>query len=242
MADTDRPAEIVAEIDARPPDFHPADLHSSDVRPRGWARCRALLDAAAALFVEKGFAATSLTDILERAGGSRTTLYRHFGDKEGLFRRMMEEHCARVLNGMAAPAAATGTPRDDPEERLNEFGLHIARTLAAPETMAILRTLVSEGGRIPDLSQSFLRAGPEETNRRLADCLRGLAALGRIRIQDADVAARAFTGMITGNLLLKRLILPAEPVAPAELEREVRAAVRMFLRGVGPAPGVPATG
>ena len=56
---------------------------------RGQARCRALLDAAAALFVERGFALTSLSDIVEKAGGSRNTLYGHFGGKECLFRAMV---------------------------------------------------------------------------------------------------------------------------------------------------------
>lgn len=210
----------------------------SAVRPRGWARCRALLDAAAVLFVKKGFAATSLSDVLRQAGGSRTTLYRHFGDKEGLFRAMVEEHCARFLAGMTdAPEKPRAGDTEDAEVLLTRFGLHIARTLAAPETMAILRTLIAEGGRVPDLVEAFFRIGPERSDARLAGCFRDLARAGHLRVTDADTAARAFSGMVVGPLLLARLIRPDTPAAPEEVEDYVRACVRMFLRGIGPGTG-----
>ena len=72
------------------------------VGPRGEARRRALLDAAARLFVTKGFEKTTLRDLVEAAGGSRATIYELFGDKAGLFRAMMEESNRRVLDHLAA--------------------------------------------------------------------------------------------------------------------------------------------
>ena len=210
---------------------------------RGHARCRALLDAAAALFVEKGYAGTSLSDVLRLAGGSRTTLYTHFGDKDGLFRAMMEEHCARVLDGMApdalaldAPAGSDPEQAGDPEERLVRIALHIMHALTQPQTTAILRTLISEGARIPDLVETFFRVGPERTRERMAGCLRELAEAGRIRVADAEVAAQAFCGMVTGNLLMERLILPDRLVDMPAVEAYVRACVRLFLRGAAPPP------
>lgn len=210
---------------------------------RGHARCRALLDAAAALFVEKGYAGTSLSDVLRVAGGSRTTLYAHFGDKDGLFRAMMEEHCARVLDGMApdalaldAPAGSVSEQVADPEERLVRIALHIMHALTEPQTTAILRTLISEGARIPDLVETFVRVGPERTRERMAGCLRELAETGRIRVADPDAAAQAFCGMVTGNLLMERLILPDRPVDMPAVEAYVRACVHLFLRGAAPSP------
>ena len=203
--------------------------------PRGQARCRALLDAAAALFVEKGIALTSLSDILRQAGGSRTTLYEHFGDKEGLFRAVMERHCDRVLEEMSAMQAGEPAAMAEAlEENLFRVGLHIAGTLTMPETAAILRILVSEGGRIPDIARAFFQVGPEKTVRWLADGFRDLAEAGRLRIDDPEAAAHAFIGMMVGDLLTRRLILPDESVSMEELEHYVRQSVRLFLQGTRP--------
>ena len=204
---------------------------------RGQARCRALLDAAAALFVERGFALTSLSDIVEKAGGSRNTLYGHFGGKEGLFRAMVEEHCTRIAEELADVHDLGAT---NPEEGLNRYGLHIARTLATPETTAILRILVSEGERIPDIAETFVRIGPERMVGHLADYLHRLANAGRLRIKDPVAAARLFNGMVVGHLFPKRLILPGEPIAVAEVEATVRESVSLFLRATRTVPDAPA--
>lgn len=52
---------------------------------RGRQRRRAMLDAATQAFLEHGFEGTTLDMVIERAGGSRGTLYSSFGGKEGLF-------------------------------------------------------------------------------------------------------------------------------------------------------------
>ncbi|AWK88278.1 TetR/AcrR family transcriptional regulator [Azospirillum thermophilum] len=209
--------------------------HEPGAQPRGRLRCRALLDAAADLFVEKGYAATSLTEILERAGGSRATLYKHFGDKEGLFRTMMEEHCAQILETMVVRRESDGTDR--PEERLFQLGMQISDTLVSQQTIAILRTLVSEGARIPDIVESFFRIGPQQTNGRITDYFLELAEAGLIAVDSPQSAAQAFTGMIAGNLLMRRLILPEEAIPRADTEAYVRSAVHLFLQGAAPQSG-----
>src|SRR6185503_10036227 len=45
-----------------------------------------ILDAALALFVEKGFAATRLDDVAARAGLSKAAIYLYFEDKTALFK------------------------------------------------------------------------------------------------------------------------------------------------------------
>ena len=207
------------------------DKDASTVGPRGRARRKALLDAAAALFMEKGFEKTTLTDIISRAGGSRATLYEHFGDKEGLFRAMMEENSARIQEGLAAIQADEQAP---PEDGLTRFALHLVGALLDDRTIAIVRVLVSEGGRIPDIAEAFFRIGPETAQRRLADYLERQTAAGALRVAEPEAAARGFIGMITGNILLRRLILPEQSLAMEEMERYAGRVVALFLAGAGP--------
>jgi AcrR family transcriptional regulator len=61
-----------------------------------WARTagtqRALLDAARAVFVEQGFANTSIAEVVQRADASVGSLYHHFGGKSELFLALWQEH------------------------------------------------------------------------------------------------------------------------------------------------------
>ncbi len=63
-----------------------------------WSRTaqtqRALLDAARAVFTERGFSDASIADVVERAGSSVGSLYHHFGGKSELFLALWQEHQA----------------------------------------------------------------------------------------------------------------------------------------------------
>jgi AcrR family transcriptional regulator len=66
-------------------------------RQRQQARPRELLDAALALFVEKGFAAARAEDIAARAGVSKATLYLYFRSKEDLLKALIAERFASCI-------------------------------------------------------------------------------------------------------------------------------------------------
>jgi AcrR family transcriptional regulator len=70
---------------------------------------RALVTAAHELFATRGYAATSLDDVLKAAGIARGGLYHHFASKTELFRAVFEEQ-EKLL--MAAVAAATADKHD----------------------------------------------------------------------------------------------------------------------------------
>lgn len=217
------------------PDSRPPDSHAMK-RPqrRGEERAQAQLEAAAALFVEKGFDATSLNDIIGRAGGSRTTLYTRFGDKDGLFRALMKEHCNRIQEEMVRILEeSTGLSRLSLADGLVRIGLHIIRTLADPKTIAIVHTLVSEGRRIPDIAGEFQAMGQERGIQRIADYLRAAATDDGRRIGDADADAKAeiFFSMILGSRILRQLTMPGYRVDMDAAEEYVRRCVRVFLGG-----------
>ena len=69
---------------------------------RAEATRRALLASARALFGEKGYAATSVDEVVRDAGVTKGALYHHFKDKDQLFRAVVEE-----VKGEVTQAAAT---------------------------------------------------------------------------------------------------------------------------------------
>lgn len=70
----------------------------------------ALVAAARALFTERGYAATSTTEIVERAGVTRGALYHHFPAKDDLFRAVFEQLEAEVTEHVAEEALAGADP------------------------------------------------------------------------------------------------------------------------------------
>jgi AcrR family transcriptional regulator len=70
----------------------------------------ALGAAARQLFTERGYAATSTTEIVERAGVTRGALYHHFAAKEDLFRAVFEQLEDEVTEHVAKEALTSADP------------------------------------------------------------------------------------------------------------------------------------
>lgn len=78
-------------------------------RERTEATRSALMDAARALFVGKGYADTSTPEVAAAAGTTRGALYHHFADKRDLFRAVLAREMAAVAEDIRA-AAREGLP------------------------------------------------------------------------------------------------------------------------------------
>lgn len=55
-----------------------------------------ILDAALGLFAQKGYAATTIREIVDAVGITAPSLYYYFGSKEGLYMELMQIHCAQI--------------------------------------------------------------------------------------------------------------------------------------------------
>lgn len=103
--------------------------------PQRRAEMRARLIAAArALFVEKGFAATSTPAIVEAAGVTRGALYHHFADKQAIFRAVVEAEAAAV----ASEIEAADQPEMSAAERLLAGGAAYLRAMQEPSRVRLL--------------------------------------------------------------------------------------------------------
>jgi AcrR family transcriptional regulator len=80
-----------------------------------------LLDSAVLLFTNRGYAATSVREIVEMAGVTKPALYYHFDSKEGIYLAILDDLVKTADEGIAASRVASGTAR----ERLEGFLLGI---------------------------------------------------------------------------------------------------------------------
>ena len=71
----------------------------------------ALLDAAHALFIDRGYAAASTPEICAAAGVTRGALYHHFADKRALFLAVLERESVAVRDAIEDAAGRASAPR-----------------------------------------------------------------------------------------------------------------------------------
>ena len=143
---------------------------------------------------EKGFAATTIAEITERAGVSKKTFYEHFPDKLACFLAAYAHGSAAILQEVAAAAIAA---RQD--------GLDAVAQLRAG-TRAYLEFLVAEAPYARTFALEMLAAGPEAIAQHRA-CRDGFAASARAWFElnraahpewpdPADFAFEAATGVV----------------------------------------------
>lgn len=91
---------------ARPPRPRPARRPGRPRRAQAEATRERILAAAIELIAERGFAATSIDQLCQRAGVVRTAIYWHFGAKEGLVVPVIERVAASWIEEIQAPSTA----------------------------------------------------------------------------------------------------------------------------------------
>jgi AcrR family transcriptional regulator len=122
-----------------------------------------LIEAAAKVFAEKGFAATSLDEVAEEAGLTKGAVYSNFDSKEDLVRAVLELNQRRMHN--ISEATGDGTVEQQAAEAARLFGEVVAQERAA---FLLFLEFTAYALRNPDLYPDFLarhRAGREDVAR-----------------------------------------------------------------------------
>jgi AcrR family transcriptional regulator len=82
------------------------------LRMTGKQRREQLLDVGRSLFAERGFDATSVEEIAQRAGVSKPVVYEHFGGKEGLYAVVVDREMLSLLDAVTGALGSSGHPRE----------------------------------------------------------------------------------------------------------------------------------
>ncbi len=179
----------------------------------------ALIDAARALFAERGFAGAGREDIVERAGVTRGAMYHHFNSKEDLFRAVYEVVEQELCEAVAARAVAG-------EDAVDGLRLGALAFLDAAATPEVRRIVLLDAPAVL----------PVEVRRSLAEryglglvreALRGAQAAGLLSITPIEPFAQ---------LLLAALHEAATAIADGGDPEEMRAVVEQLLDAITSGP------
>lgn len=191
---------------------------------------RAIFTAARAAFLAKGYDDTSMDAIAASAGVSKPTIYKHFGDKDGLFGATIAAEIAEAeshTQAMLEALPATRNLRAD----LRRFARQHLIDVMQPHLIRMRRRLIAEAERFPQLAAAWYRNGPERGHETLATVFSALTARQLLRIDDALVAAEQFNWLVL--IPLNRAMFIARPASPRDLRRAADRAVDIFLAAYG---------
>jgi AcrR family transcriptional regulator len=191
-------------------------------------RRAAILNAAAEVFLEHGYAAASIDAVIEKVGGSKRNIYSLFGSKEGLFIALISQ-CAKQASREISVETGDHLPL---KEALRHFALRFLNVFMSPVMVGVYRVVISEAHRLPSLASAFYKNGPEKGARRLADILTRSADCETIEVEDALYAATQFIGILRSNLHLEIVLGLRKPLTPAEIEAVADSSVALFLNGI----------
>jgi AcrR family transcriptional regulator len=186
-----------------------------------------ILDVATELFLTEGYGATSIEAIARRARIAKRTFYSRFDDKAGLFGAVVHRMVERMR-----PSDDTGLFDGGPlEQILSRLAGFILRAALSPPALALLRVILAEATRFPELAAVVTeRGGSREAVTRIAALLERAVLTGELAIENAPFAAAQFLQMVV-SLPQRRALGLGTPMTPPELDGWARETVSLFLNG-----------
>lgn len=194
-------------------------------------RRQEILDAALTVFSAQGYSAATNAQIAREAGVTTAALYYYFPSKADLFRAVITEH-AGLMTPNIQPMAE-GLREMPPDMVLPFFVQAAAGFFVHPRTQMLLRIILSEGARHPELVSIWESHAIGPLSTIMFSYLRHQTDLGRLK----PIDPRALFLMTGGPLLaltLVRDILGLPMVADITNEELARNVMEMLLPGLIP--------
>ncbi|WP_420034247.1 TetR/AcrR family transcriptional regulator [Streptomyces sp. cg28] len=182
----------------------------------------AILRAATRLFLDSGYDRTSLAKIAEAAGVSKATLFKQFPTKAALFDAIVG------ASWQAGDGAEDAPPPGDLRAGLALIGRRYVALLTRPDMADLFRIVIAELPRFPELAESQFNHGKMPYFDSVRRYLEAERDAGTVRLDDAELAATQFLGMISNYVFWPRMLLPHWAPDGAAVERVVDEAVSMM--------------
>lgn len=205
----------------------------SETHPKAGLMARkraAILSAAREAFMQFGYCGTSMEAIAAAAGVSIMTLYRHADSKDDLFTAVIVDACDPESEAEQARLAdLTGRPL---HEVLVATGVYAQARLADPTTVKLLRSVMAETTRFPQLAETAYRGFVGHIEDMVANTLAMRPESARLpRSARRRLAILFIDGLFGADML--RVLLGLDGLSAAEQARRAERAADEVMAGLG---------
>ncbi|MES0129951.1 TetR/AcrR family transcriptional regulator [Mesorhizobium sp. M0029] len=208
-----------------------AEIDTSEVLTE---RQKAVLDAALRLLVEEGDNLT-MTAVARRASCSKETLYKWFGDRDGLLTATVQWQASKVrvvpLDGERLDLASLTAS-------LEGFASDWLKVISSDTSIALNRVAVGHAGSgKDDLGAIVLENGRFALARRLKPVLLAGKQAGLLDFTDAEMAFRTFFGLVARDVQIRLLLGDRLELTEAAIGGDAARATQQFLALYGAKTG-----
>lgn len=169
-----------------------SEIQTKTKAPARWTRRKLerpseILDAAIAVFAEKGFAAARMDDIARRAGVTKGTIYLYFASKEDVFKALVRESIGQVLT---ANIDAARTFEGNSSDLIRTLFGAISNLILNSDRVVLPKIMIAEAGNFPELARFYREEVAERGLGLLTSIIERGIARGEFRQVRADHVAR----------------------------------------------------
>ena len=206
----------------------PPDSPEPKFRRRAEARPDEVLDAALALFVDQGYAHTSVAAIAKAAGISKGAIYLYFPSKQAILEALVR----RAVTPVATRAFARADLAGGDMRQILSMVLHsIAEGLAQPDTFAVPKIVMREAVVAPEIAEMYRRAVLDTVLPAAIGLIQAAIASGQMRAVDPELTLRTVMGPVVLHILLSE-VFGIRPAGGLAIDRLVDNHLDILLNGL----------
>lgn len=189
-----------------------------------------VLEAALGLLVEGGERAITTAGLARAANCSKESLYKWFGDRDGVLAAMIAYQASKV--GVAVGGPAAGRDASDFRVDLQSFGVALLTVLSGPASLALNRLAIGqasrEGSRLGDL---LVARGRRAVSARAQALIEAGRRAGHLRFTDTQEAFETLYGLIVCDMHVRLMLGERVPATNSDraMATHVEGAIDRFL-------------
>ena len=190
-------------------------------RPKSEEKYKLILHTASQLFLQTGFANTSMDAVAKASGVSKQTVYSHFESKDALFKAAISSKCSMYQRDSMRLSNSTSHSLYD---CLCQVGSQFIRLLQDPQSIAIFRVIIAEAVTNSHVATLFYQAGPQASQATLSELIAQFGE-GALSAQIAHELAIDFCSLLRSEHHTMMLCGIQSPMNDEEIDEHVKRVV-----------------
>jgi TetR/AcrR family transcriptional repressor of mexJK operon len=187
-------------------------------------RRAAILEIARVAFLHDGYAATSMSQIAAKLGGSKATLYSYFPSKKDLFFAVVDAESAWVMEYLYKIDT-----HSDIREASAQFCRCYITMILSDEIIAFERIVTAEAARFPEIGQAAYEFGYKRGLDRMEELMRQGMEAKLLRPANPRLAAEYLLNLCAGHLHQMRLWNLIAAATPEQIETQIALVTAAFM-------------